>query len=141
MKDNTYLSRGITKEGKEVVGYYVFDECRKKHYLFRFVARKNHPPFELRDEITSPPQKCLGIRDCEGELAFEEDIIDIDGKLFVITWFGTKCFGLVECDNDKPFSRKIIISLDEFLKNETEKFTFKIIHPTNKDEIESRSWR
>ena len=79
----TYLSRGTTEEGKEVVGYYYYDKYEEKNKMIvqeHFEEEGEYPEhprirIELNTyEITSPPQKCLGIRDCEGELIFEGDV-------------------------------------------------------------------
>lgn len=162
MKDNTYLSRGITKEGKEVVGYYnTFDD---KHYILEKNAVKQL--FGTRDqfihyftEITSPPQKCLGIRDCEGELIFE-------GDRFVHKYIETICDrcedgwgrtlpNCVEEPSRKEQKEDIFTvifreeSCDFWAERDSKWYPkpmgsfktseIKIIHPTNKEEIESRS--
>jgi hypothetical protein len=124
MKDNTYLSRGKTKEGKEVVGYYV--PIAGKLYIIE--PKRLPKEYELDldtlcihylgTEITSPPQKCLGIRDCEGELIFEGDKIRYSkgGRINII-------YTVEYNDKIQGFG----------LNPDSVAEAWKIIHPTNKE--------
>jgi hypothetical protein len=134
MKDNTYLSRGKTKEGKEVVGYYV--PIAGKLYIIE--PKRLPKEYELDldtlcihylgTEITSPPQKCLGIRDCEGELIFEGDDVEYTNEagysfVFTVVYCGITCSFKLK-DKGKEIYRSFALRKPK---------DFKIIHPTNKE--------
>jgi len=100
----TYLSRGYTKEGKKVVGYAFYRnnqwyiakeyECEEDGNV-KIIGGDYQEIFASLIEITSPPQKCLGIRDCEGELIFEGDRVKIGNKIYSVRYFEGECgFGL-----------------------------------------------
>lgn len=165
----SYLSRGTTKEGKKVVGYYIKrNNIEEEHWI----AQETFSPFYANSkndftQITSPPQKCLGIRDCEGELIFEgdevsfpyitpfgdigEDKKDWSYRAKVCFEHGSFCLKMIEYGGTdlwhsfNPISKWLKKEKGEYISNFGNKTIIKdeagvkIVHPTNKEEIESQS--
>lgn len=154
MTDN-YTCRGITKEGTFAYGYYCKisgADCLIKQDAKREVFTECMGlPQDDWVIITSPPQKCLGIRDCEGELIFEGDDVEwwFDRNGVVSSQNGVQKGRVVYCDDDKLWGIRNglyvntfadLIAIDDIKANRMDnwKHKYKIIHPTNKDEIRSK---
>lgn len=74
--------RGLTKEGKWVKGWYVYNRLQDTHYIFDDRA-KGSWRFEVLPETVG---MSTGLPDKDGKENFHKDILDWDGNRFVIEW-------------------------------------------------------
>jgi hypothetical protein len=74
MIDN-FITRGITKEGTFAYGYYF--KLADKHYLLPEGKDLDiwYDLGEYSEEIIQAPDRCLSIKDIEGNMIYENDVV------------------------------------------------------------------
>lgn len=139
---NTFTARGITKEGIFVIGYYFFCGLDEKHYIIKQAKKDSimiigeHPITQYQEyiEIIQEPDRCLGVKDIEEELIFERDDVEEE---YGVDYTSNMFPSFVDGTQDK---KRLIVQYNNgsFNVKIGKWYKHKIIHPTNKKEIESR---
>ncbi len=98
--DNRYLFRGKNKSGEWLIGSLIMT----KDYVYIFPNNKNKEDMDSIQEVgILTVNQSTGMRDCNGTLVYECDILKQENKYFTVKWDSINNKWIIHNDEEETY--------------------------------------